>query len=92
MIIYSRSEAKELVDRNCEIAEHSSMVVVTVFHTDLVTKEVCVTDMFSHDVVQAMIWKSDYLNRLKSLKVPYVAYIGNTFESAYDYVEFEEDK
>lgn len=92
MIIYSRSEAKELVDRNCEIAEHSSMVVVTVFHTDLVTKEVCVTDMFSHDVVQAMIWKSDYLNRLKSLKVPYVACIGKTFESAYDYVEFEEDK
>lgn len=90
MLIINRSEAKQTISDNFELACRHHMAVITVFHKDQLTNEIYATDMFSHDAVEAMQWKNNYLKDLNRLEVPYICYVGNCFECASGYIQFEE--
>lgn len=90
MLIVNRSEAKQTVSDNFELACRHHMTVITVFHKDQLTNEIYATDMFSHDTVEAMLWKDKYLKDLNRFEVSYICYVGDQFESASGYLEFEE--
>lgn len=92
MIVNSRLEAKDAIEANFEFACGFSMTVINVFHKDLITGEIHLTDMLSHDSVQAIVWKDNYLKSLKELGVPYICYVGDHFTEASGALEFEEDK
>lgn len=55
MIVNSRLEAMDAIEANFEFACGFSMTVINVFHKDLITGEINLTDMFSHDSVQAIV-------------------------------------
>lgn len=90
MIINSRLEARKSVEDNFELACKFQMTVINVFHKDLITGEIVLTDMFSHDSIQAIIWKDDYIKSLKKLGVPYICYVGDYFTEASGFLDFEE--
>lgn len=90
MIIFSREQAKEIIKENFELASKADLTVINVFHKDLITGEIVLTDMFSHDSVEAMIWKDNCLKSFKKLNVPYICYVGNNFEEAFGALEFTE--
>lgn len=89
MIINSCLEARKSVEANFEIACKLQMTVINVFHKDLITDEIVLTDMFSHDSIQAIIWRDDYIESLKKLGVPYICYVGDHFTEASGYLDFE---
>lgn len=89
MVINSRLEARKSVEDNFEIACKFQMTVINVFHKDLITNEIVLTDMFSHDSIQAIIWRDDYIESLKKLGVPYICYVGDHFTEASGYLDFE---
>ena len=89
MIINSLSEARKSVEDNSELAWEFSMTVINVFHKDLITGEIVLTDMFSHDSIEAIIWRDDYLESLKKLGVPYICYVGDHFTEASGCLDFE---
>ena len=90
MIINSSSEAYKAVADNFDLACNFQMTAINVFHKDLVTGEINLTDMLSHDSVQALIWRDNYLESLKKLRVPYICYVGDHFTEASGYLAFEE--
>lgn len=90
MIISSRLEARKSVQDNFELACKFQMTVINVFHKDLITGEIVLTDMFSHDSIQAVTWRDNYLESLKKLEVPYICYVGDHFTEASGYLGFEE--
>lgn len=90
MIINSRLEARKSVEYSFELACKSQMTVINVFHKDLITGEIYLTDMFSHDTVSALTWRDNYLESLKKLGVPYICYVGNSLIEASGYLDFEE--
>ena len=90
MIIFSREQAKEIIKENFELASKAYLTVVTIFHQDIDTKEVYMTDLFSHDSVEAMVWKDNYLEFCKKLNVPYICYVGDYFTEAFGTLEFTE--
>ncbi len=47
------------------------------------------TDMFSHDSIEAVTWKNNYIALLKKLDVPYTVYVGNYFAEANGCLEFK---
>lgn len=91
MTVHTRHEAKLLIEKNSTLAKDENMIAITIFHTDIITKEVKVTDIFSHDRFQAIFWKTKYAEDLQRLNVPYIIYIGSIFEDSYLNVEFTED-
>ena len=91
MVVYTRLDAKNILDRNAEIAWQNEMTVVTVFHKDLITCETCLTDLFSHDSIQAIIWKNKYLEDLRRLGVPYACYLGDSLDSTQGELLFDKD-
>ena len=90
MIIFSREQGKEIIKENFELASKAHLTVVNIFHQDIYTKEVYLTDLFSHDSVEAMIWKDNYLKSCKKLNVPYICYVGDHFAEAFGALEFTE--
>ena len=90
MVINSRLEARKSVEDSFELACKFQMTVINVFHKDLITGEIVLTDMFSHDSIQAIIWKDDYIKSLKKLGVPYICYVGDYFTEASRCLDFEE--
>lgn len=90
MVINSRLEARKSVEDNFELACKFQMTVINVFHKDLITGEIVLTDMFSHDSIQASIWRDDYIESLKKLGVPYICYVGDYFTEAEGCLDFEE--
>jgi hypothetical protein len=90
MIINSRFEARKSVEHSFELASKLHMTVINVFHKDLITGEIVLTDMFSHDSIQAVTWRDNYLESLKKLEVPYICYVGDHFTEASGYLDFEE--
>lgn len=90
MIISSRLEARKSVYDNFYLACKFQMTVINVFHKDLITGEIVLTDMFSHDAVSALTWRDNYLKSLKKLGVPYICYVGDHFTEASGYLDFEE--
>lgn len=90
MIISSRLEARKSVEDNFDLACKFQMTVINVFHKDLITGEIVLTDMLSHDAVSAIIWRDNYLESLKKLEVPYICYVGDHFTEASGYLDFEE--
>lgn len=90
MIINSNSEAYKAVADNFDLACEFQMTAINIFHKDLVTSKVILTDMLSHDSVQALIWRDNYLESLKKLGVPYICYVGDHFTEASGYLDFEE--
>ena len=90
MIINSRLEARKSVKDNFELACKFQMTVINVFHKDLITGEIVLTDMFSHDTVSALTWRDKYLQSLKKLSVPYICYVGDHFTEAFGCLDFEE--
>ena len=92
MIINSNSEASKAVADNFDLACEFQMTAINVFHKDLITGEVILTDMLSHDSVQALIWRDNYLESLRKLGVPYICYVGDHFTEASGALDFEEDK
>ena len=90
MIINSRLEARKSVEYSFELACKSRMTVINVFHKDLITGEIVLTDMFSHDSIQAVTWRDNYLESLKKLEVPDICYVGDHFTEASGYLDFEE--
>lgn len=90
MIINSRFEARKTVEYSFELASKLQMTVINVFHKDLITGEINLTDMFSHDTVSALTWRDNYLESLKKLGVPYICYVGDHFTEASGYLDFEE--
>lgn len=91
MVVYTRLDAKNILDRNVEVAWQNEMTVVTVFHKDLITGETCLTDLFSHDSIQAIIWKNKYLEDLRRLGVPYACYLGDSLDSTQGELLFDKD-
>ena len=89
MIINSRLEARKAVEENFRLACEFQMTVINVFHKDLITDEIVLTDMFRHDSIQAIIWRDDYLESLKKLGVPYICYVGDHFTEASGCLDFE---
>lgn len=89
MTIRTRYEAQLLVESNAKLAKDSNMIAITIFHTDLITKQVKVTDIFSHDRLQAIFWKTQLAEDFQRLNVPYIIYIGSIFEDSYLDVNFE---
>ena len=92
MIINSSSEAYKAVADNFDLTCEFKMTAINVFHKDLITGEVILTDMLSHDSVQALIWRDSYLESLKKLGVPHICYVGDHFTEASGALDFEEDK
>lgn len=92
MIINSRSEAYKAVADNFDLACNFQMTAINVFHKDLITGEINLTDMLSHDSVQAIVWRDAYLESLRKLGVPYICYVGDHFTEASGALDFEEDK
>lgn len=90
MIISSRLEARKSVEDNFELACKFQMTVINVFHKDLITGEINLTDMFSHDTFSAITWRDNYLESLKKLGVPYICYVGDHFTEAFGCLDFEE--
>lgn len=90
MIINSHLEARKSVEYSFELACKSQMTVINVFHKDLITGEIYLTDMFSHDTVSAITWRDNYLESLKKLGVPYICYVGDSLIEASGYLDFEE--
>lgn len=90
IIISSRLEARKSVEHSFELACKFQMTVINVFHKDLITGEIVLTDMFSHDSIQAVKWRDNYLESLKKLEVPYICYVGDHFTEASGYLDFEE--
>ena len=90
MIINSRLEARKSVEYSFELACKSQMTVINVFHKDLITGEIYLTDIFSHDTVSALTWRDNYLESLKKLGVPYICYVGDSLIEASGYLDFEE--
>lgn len=90
MIINSRFEARKAVEDSFELASKLQMTVINVFHKDLITGEIYLTDIFSHDTVSALTWRDSYLESLKQLGVPYICYLGDHFAEASGYLDFEE--
>ena len=90
MIISSRLEARRSVEDNFELACKFQMTVINVFHKDLITGEIVLTDMFSHDTVNAIAWRDNYLESLKKLGVPYICYVGNYFTEASGCLDIKE--
>lgn len=90
MIINSRLEARKSVEHSFELASKLQMTVINVFHKDLITGEINLTDMFSHDTVSALTWRDNYLQSLKRLGVPYICYVSDHFTEASGYLDFEE--
>lgn len=90
MIINSRLEARKSIEYSFELACKSQMTVINVFHKDLITGEIYLTDMFSHDTFSAITWRDNYLESLKKLGVPYICYVGGNLIEASGYLDFEE--
>lgn len=90
MIINSRFEARKSVEHSFELASKLRMTVINVFHKDLITGEIHLTDMFSHDTIEDLTWRDNYLESLKKLGVPYICYVGDHFTEAFGCLEFEE--
>lgn len=90
MIINSRFGARKAVEDSFELACKLQMTVINVFHKDLITGEIHLTDMISHDTIEAIQWRDNYLESLKKLGVPYICYVGDHFTEASGYLEFEE--
>ena len=65
------------------------MTVINVFRKHEITGEIHLTDMFSHDSIEAVTWKNNYIALLKKLDVPYTVYVGNYFAEADGCVEFK---
>lgn len=92
MVIYTRNEAQEQIHDNFELAAKLNMTVINVFRKDEITGEIHLTDMFSHDTIEAVTWKNNYIASLKKLDVPYIVYVGNYFAEAHGCLEFKDDK
>lgn len=90
MIINSRLDASKFVEDSFELACKFQMTVINIFHKDLITGEIVLTDMFSHDSTQAIIWRDNYLKSLKKLEVPYICYVGDHFTEASGCLDFED--
>ena len=90
MVIFSREQAKEIIKENFELASKAYLTVINVFHKDIITGEIVLTDMLSHDSVEAMIWKDNCLKSFKKLNVPYICYVGDHFTEAFGALEFTE--
>ncbi len=91
MVVYTRLDAKNILDRNVEVAWQNEMTVVTVFHKDVITGETCVTDLFSHDSIQAVIWKQKYIDDLRRLNIAYACYLNNSLDSTQGELLFDKD-
>ena len=90
MIIYTRTEAQKQIHDNFELAVKLSMTVINVFRKDEITGEIHLTDMFSHNTIEAVNWKNNYTAALKKLNVPYIVYVGDHFVEANGYLEFKD--
>lgn len=92
MVIYTRNEALEQIHDNCELAAKFRMTVINVFRKVKITGEIHLTDMFSHNTIEAIKWKNNYTASLKKLGVPYIVYVGDHFVEANGCLEFKDDK
>lgn len=90
MIINNCFEARKSIEYSFELASKLQMTVINVFHKDMITGEINLTDMFSHDTFSAITWRDEYLQSLKKLGVPYICYVGNHFTEAFGCLDFEE--
>lgn len=90
MIIYTRTEAQKQIKDNFELATNLNMTVISVLRKDEITGEIHLTDMFSHDTIEAVVWKNNYTALLKKLGVPYIVYVGNYFAEAHGYLELKD--
>lgn len=92
MVIYTRTEAQKQIHDNFELASNFSMTVISVFRKVEITGEIHLTDMFSHNTIEALKWKNNYTASLKKLNVPYIVYVGDHFVEANGCLEFKDDK
>ena len=78
-VVNTREEAKKELDKNVTLADndHLNMCVVTVFRKDLMTNEICLTKMFSDDLVELKSWADEQIKTFSNLNVPFVIYFGN---------------
>ena len=78
-VVNTREEAKKELDKNVTLADndHLNMCVVTVFRKELMTNEICLTKMFSADLVELKSWADEQIKTFSNLNVPFVIYFGN---------------
>ena len=78
-VVNTREEAKKELDKNVTLADndHLNMCVVTVFRKDLMTNEICLTKMFSDDLVELKSWADEQIKTFSNLNIPFVIYFGN---------------
>ena len=78
-VVHTREEAKKELDKNVTLADkdHLNMAVVTAFRKDLMTNEICLTKMFSDDLVELKSWADEQIKTFSNLNIPFVIYFGN---------------
>ena len=78
-VVHTREEAKKELEKNVTLADrdHLNMCVVTVFRKDLMTNEICLTKMFSDDLVELKSWADEQIKTFSNLNIPFVIYFGN---------------
>ena len=78
-VVHTREEAKKELDKNGTLADkdHLNMAVVTVFRKDLITNDICLTKMFSDDLVELKSWADEQIKTFSNLNIPFVIYFGN---------------
>jgi len=76
MIIKTREEAKQELEKNVTLANKMEMYVVTIFRKDLITEEVYSIRMFSDDLAELYNWTTIRENNAISLGIPCYAYLG----------------
>lgn len=78
-VVNTREEAKKELDKNVTLADkdHLNMAVVTVFRKDLITNDICLTKMFSDDLVELESWADEQIKTFSNLNIPFVIYFGN---------------
>lgn len=90
MVIFSREQAKEIIKENFELASKADLTVINIFYKNLITDEIILVDVFSHDSIQTIIWRDRRLETLKKLGVPYACYVGDHLAEAFGALEFTE--
>lgn len=54
-LFFSREQAKEIIKENFELANKADLTVINIFYKNLITDEIILVDVFSHDSIQAII-------------------------------------
>ena len=54
-LFFSWEQAKEIIKENFELANKADLTVINIFYKNLITDEIILVDVFSHDSIQAII-------------------------------------